>query len=115
MVVVERPPCLRLYCRHCSHVEQPAQFARSAFGEAPFAAMLSRVIRSGVQAGEGDESISALQGHPLEGIDQSGADDRADAGDRAQAREALFALGTRFDQLLDSQVEARDELIEALS
>ena len=77
--------------------------------------MLSRVIRSRVQAGEGDERIRALYGHPLEGIDQRGADDRADASDRAQAREVLFALGTRIDQRLYSQVDARDELIEARS
>ena len=77
--------------------------------------MLSRVIRSRVQAGEGDKSIRALHRHPLEGVDQSGADDRADAGDRAQAREVLFALRARFDQRLESQVDARDELIEARS
>jgi hypothetical protein len=75
--------------------------------------MLSRVIRSGIQAGEGDESICGLQGHPLESVDQGGADDRADAGDRAQAREVLFALGIGFDQRVDSQVDAGDELIEA--
>src|SRR2546425_7856875 len=109
-MLVEWPPCLGLGCRHRSQVEQPAQFGWSAFGEAPFAAMLSRVIRSRVQAGEGDESIRALHGHTLERVDQSAADDRADAGDRAQAREVLFALGTRFDQCLDSQVDARDEL-----
>jgi len=77
--------------------------------------MLSRVIRSGIQAGEGDESIRALQGHTLEGSDQSGANDRTDAGDRAQARAVLFARGTRFDQRFDSEVETRDELIEARS
>src|ERR1700693_1129277 len=114
-MLIEWPPCLRLYCRHRGQVEQPAQFGWSAFGEAPFAAMRSRVIRAGVQAGEGDESIRALQGHTLEGVDQRGADDRADAGDRAQAREVLFAIRTRFDQRLDSQVDARDELIEARS
>jgi len=58
--------------------------------------MPSGVIWPGVQAGEGDESIRALQRHPLEAVDQSGADDRANAGDRAQAREVLFALGTRL-------------------
>jgi len=77
--------------------------------------MLSRVIRSGIQAGEGDKAIRALQGHTLEGIDQNGADDRADAGDRAQARAVLPALGTRFDQRLDSEVKAPDELIETRS
>src|ERR1700693_1340798 len=112
-MLIEWPPCLRLYCRHRGQVEQPAQFGWSAFGEAPFAAMLSRVIRSGVQAGEGDESIRVLQGQPLESVEQSGAGDRADAGDRAQARVVLFALGTRVDQRLDSQVDAGDELIEA--
>src|SRR6266566_8531834 len=112
---VEWPPCLRLYCRHRRQVEQPAQFGRSAFGETPFAAMLSRVIRSRVQAGEGDESIRALQGYTLEDVDQSGANDRADAGNRAQPREVLFAIGTRIDQRLDSQVDARDELIEVRS
>jgi hypothetical protein len=77
--------------------------------------MLSRVIRSGIQAGEGDESVRALHGHPFEGVDQSGADDRADAGDRTQAREVLFAIRARLDQRLDPQVDARDELIEARS
>src|SRR5216683_5767273 len=114
-MLVEWPPWLGLDCRQRRQVEQPAQFGRSAFGEAPFATMLSRVIWSGIQAGEGDEGIRALHGHPLEGVDQSAADDRADAGDRAQAREVLLALGTRVDQRLDSQVEARDELIEARS
>src|SRR5713101_7151109 len=70
-MLVEWPPWLGLYCRQRRQVEQPAQFGRSAFGEAPFAAMLSRVIRSRVQAGEGDKSIRALQGHTLEGVDQS--------------------------------------------
>ena len=62
------------------NVEQPAQFGWSALGKAPFAAMLARVIRSGIQAGESDESIRALQWHPLESVDQSGADDRANNG-----------------------------------
>jgi hypothetical protein len=66
--------------------------------------MLPRVIPTGVQPGEGDKGICALQRHPLEGVYQSGADERADAGDRAQAREVLFALGTGFDQRLDSEV-----------
>src|SRR5208282_509131 len=59
VVFVEWPPCLRPHCRHRSHVEQPAQFSWSTFGEAAFAAMLSRVIRPGIQAGEGDEGIRA--------------------------------------------------------
>jgi hypothetical protein len=67
------------------------------------------------QSGEGDERIRVLHRHPLEGVDQSGADNRADARDRAQAGEILLALGTRIDQRLYSQVEARDELIEARS
>src|SRR5216683_7373677 len=114
-MLVEWPPWLGLYCRQRRQVEQPAQFGRSAFGEAPFATMLSRVIWSGVQAGEGDEGIRALHGHTLESVDQSAADDRADAGDRAQAREVLFAIGICIDQCLDSQIDARDELIEAHS
>src|SRR6266481_862252 len=114
-MLVEWPPWLGLDCRQRCQVEQPAQFGRSAFGEAPFAPMLSGVIRSRIQAGEGDERIRALYGHPLEGVDQRGADDGADAGDRAQAREVLLALGTRLDQRLDSEVDARDELIEARS
>jgi hypothetical protein len=61
------------------------------------------------------KASALFRGTRSKGIDQSGADDRADAGDRAQAREVLFALGTRCDQRLDSQVEARDELIEARS
>ena len=75
--------------------------------------MLARVIRSRVQAGEGDKSIRALHRQPLEGVDQSGADDWTDAGDRAQLREMLPALRARFDQPLESQIDARDELIEA--
>ena len=114
-MLVEWPPGLCFYCRQRRQVEQSAQFGGSAFGEAPFAAMLSRVIRSRVQAGEGDERIRALHRDTLEGVDQRGADDRTDAGDRAQAREVLFALGTRFDQRLDSEVDMRDELIEARS
>ena len=77
--------------------------------------MLSGVIWSRVQAGECDKSICALNRHTLQGIDQSGADDRADAGDRAHARKILFAIRTRFDQRLGPQVNARDELIEACS
>src|SRR4029450_3373567 len=114
-MVVEWPPWLRLDCRQRRQGEQPAQFGRSAFGEAPFAAMLPRVIGSGVQAGEGNESIRTLHRSTLEGVYQSGADDRADTGDRAQAREILLALGTRIDQRHDSQVDAGDELIEACS
>ena len=37
--------------------------------------MLSRVIWPGIQASEGDESIRARQGRPLEGVDQSGPGD----------------------------------------
>src|SRR4249920_2872645 len=112
-MLVEWPPWLRLYGRQRRQIEQPSQFGRSAFGEAPFAAMLSRVIRSRVEAGEGDKRIRVLHRHSLKGIDQRGANDRADAGNRAQAREVLLAIGTRFDQRLDPQVNARDELIEA--
>src|SRR4249920_440250 len=114
-MLVEWPPGLGLYRRQRRQVEQSAQFSGPAFGETSFAVMLSRVIRSRVQAGEGDERIRALHRHPLEGVDQSGADDRTDAGDRAQAREVLLALGTRFYQRLDSEVNTRDELIEACS
>ena len=39
----------------------------------------------------------------------------SDAGDRAQLSQVLFALGTGFDQRLDFEVDARDELIEARS
>ena len=56
--------------------------------------MLSRVIRSGIQAGERDEGICALQGHTFEGVNQCSADDRADAVDRAQVRDMLFASRT---------------------
>ena len=41
--------------------------------------MLSRVIRSGIQTGERDEGICALQGGTLESVHQCSADDRADA------------------------------------
>src|SRR6185369_15122287 len=114
-MLVEWPPYLRLDCRQRRQVEQPAQFGRSAFGQAPFATMLSGVIRSGIQTGEGDERICALYGHTLEGVDQRGADDGADAGDRAQPSQVLLAFGTCFDQRLDPEVDARDELIEARS
>lgn len=61
-------PGFRLLGRHRGHVEQPTQFSWAAFGEAPFATMLSRLIRSGIQAGERDEGIRALQGRTLEGV-----------------------------------------------
>src|SRR5262249_52870176 len=41
--------------------------------------------------------------------------DRANAGDRAQAREVLLMLRARFDQRLGSEVKTRDEPIEAPS
>src|SRR4030095_16868613 len=60
-----------------------------------------------------------LTWNALQGVDQSGADVRADTGNRARARESPLASRTRFDQRLDQrldpQVDAGDELIEARS
>ncbi len=111
----ERLPCFGLLGRHRGHVEQPTQFSWAAFGEAPFAAMLPRVIRSGIQAGERDEGVCALQGHTLEGVNQCSAEDRADAVDRAQVRDMLFAIGACLEQCFDALVEARNNLIETRS
>ena len=99
--------------RHRGHVEQPTQFSGTAFGQAPFAAMLSRVIRPGIQAGEGDEGIRALQGRTLEGVNQCRADDRADPVNRAHVRGMLLAIGVGLDQCFDSLIDARNNLIEA--
>src|SRR6266481_1086012 len=108
-------PCFGLFSRHCGHIEQPTQFSWTAFGQTPSAAMLSRVIRSGIQAGERNEGIGALQGRTLEGVNQCSAHDRADAVDRAQVRDMLFAIGVCLDQCFDLLVDARNELIEACS
>lgn len=77
--------------------------------------MLSRVIRSGIQAGERDEGICALQGHTFQIVNQCSADDRADAVDRAQVRHMLFAIGACLNQCFDPLVDARYYLIKAFS
>src|ERR1022692_307567 len=77
--------------------------------------MLSRIIWSWIQAGERNKGICALQGHTLEGVNQCSTDDRADAVDRAQVRDMLFAIWVYFDQFFYSLVDARNDLIEAFS
>ena len=111
----ERLPCFRLLGRHRGHIEQPAQFRWAALGEAPFATMLSGVIGPGIQAGKRDEGIRTLQGCALEGVNQGGADDLADAVDRAQVSDMLLAVGACLDQCFDSLVDARNDPIEASS
>src|ERR1039458_4830891 len=77
--------------------------------------MLPRVIRPGIQAGKCDEGICLLQGQTLKGVNQCSADDRADAGDRAQVRDMLFAIWVGLDQFVNALVDARNDLIEAFS
>src|SRR5665647_3199180 len=77
--------------------------------------MLPRVIRPGIQAGERDEGICVLQGHTLKGVNQCSADDWPDTGDRAQVRDVFFAIRVCLDQFFYSLVDARNDLIEALS
>jgi tripartite-type tricarboxylate transporter receptor subunit TctC len=95
--------------------EQPPQFSGAAFGETPLAAMLSRVIRSWIQARERAEGIRALQGCTLEGVNQGSAHDRADIVDCAQVHDMLLAIGACLGQRFNSLVEVRNNLIEARS
>ena len=76
--------------------------------------MLSGVIRSGIQTGEGDERICALYGHTLEGVDQRGADDVKCTHGAAVGQldeEALFYLQARGL----TRLEARDMLLHAFA
>ena len=73
---------------------------------------MTGLIGTRIEAGEGDEGIALFEGHALERIDQAAANDAADAGDFAQARVVLFAIGIRLDQSLDSRVDAGNELVQ---
>ena len=77
--------------------------------------MSSRVIRPGIQAGECDEGICALQGHTLKRINHCSAHHCTEAGDRTQVRNVFFAIGVCLDQFFYSLVDAGNDLIEAFS
>ena len=115
IVLVQGFPDLRFGRRHGGEVEQPAQFARSALGQTAPAAMVSGLIGARIEAGEGDEGIGVAERHALERVEQAAADDGAHAGDLAQARVILLALGIGLDERLDFRVDAREELVQSLS
>src|SRR5665647_716840 len=112
-MLIDWPPGLRFDGGQGCQIEQSPQFGWTALGQTPFATMMSRVIRPGIQAGERDEGICVLQGYALQSVNQCSADNRANAIYRLQVRDMFFAIRACLDQYLDSLVDTRNDLIEA--